>query len=189
MVNNTGWRAVSGQSVRAVAIRTTDLLNVLAEPSVDTAAVEEVLRNHGEREVNLTQGDLDRLIRAAERVRDALAATSTDTAADRVNLLLADTAHPPRLTSHAGTTHWHVHVDSHDDAPWGEWFASSAGMALALLLTDRQRPPGGVCAARGCSRAFIDMGSGSPRRFCSRRCATRARVAAHRAGLRPSRPE
>lgn len=189
MVNNTGWHAVSGQSVRAVAARTTDLLNVLAEPSVDTTAVEEVLRDHGESEVNLTQDDLDRLIRAAERVRDALAARTTDAAAERVNLLLTESAHPPRLTSHTGTTHWHVHVDSHDDAPWDEWFASSSGMALALLITDRQRPPGGVCAARGCSRAFLDVGSGSPRRFCSRRCATRARVAAHRAGLRPPRPE
>ncbi|MCP2234794.1 CGNR zinc finger domain-containing protein [Prauserella halophila] len=49
--------------------------------------------------------------------------------------------------------------------------------------------PTGRCTAaphRGhpstaCGRAFAELGGGSPRRYCSARCAaTRARVAAHR---------
>lgn len=72
------------------------------------------------------------------------------------------------------TTHRHVHVDTDDDAPWTECFETSSALTLALLLTDRQRPPGGVCAAHGRERVFVDCGSA--RRYCS----TRARVAAHR---------
>ncbi|WP_017607729.1 CGNR zinc finger domain-containing protein [Nocardiopsis xinjiangensis] len=175
------WHAVSGQSVRSVAERTADLLNTLAQEDAGPAQIEEVLRAHGESEPHLSRTDLRCLHRAAAQLRHVLRASTTEQAAERLNHLLTATAHPPRLTDHGGTTHWHLHLDSHDDAPWAEWAASSAGMCLALLLSDRQRPPGGVCAAHGCARIFIDTGSGSPRRHCSRRCATRARVAAHRA--------
>ncbi|WP_159944442.1 MULTISPECIES: CGNR zinc finger domain-containing protein [unclassified Nocardiopsis] len=171
--------AIAGRSVRAVAARTTDLLNVLAEEGTGPADVARVPRAHGEREP-VTGADVERMRGAAHRVRAVLAAEDTDGAAELVNRLLAETR-PPRLTDHGGTTHWHVHVDSHDDAPLDEWFLASSCLVLALLLTDRQRPPGGLCAAHGCARAFVDCGSGSPRRYCPRRCATRARVAAHRA--------
>jgi predicted RNA-binding Zn ribbon-like protein len=39
--------------------------------------------------------------------------------------------------------------------------------------------PGGLCA--DCGLPFAATGSGSPRRYCSARCASRARVAAYRA--------
>ncbi|GHD19593.1 hypothetical protein GCM10007147_10610 [Nocardiopsis kunsanensis] len=179
-------RTSSGSSVRAVAERTTDLLNTLAQEDTGPAQLEQVLRAHGESEPHLTQKDTTALHRVAADLRHVLDAATTEQAAERLNHLLATTAHPPRLTDHGATTHWHLHLDSHDDAPWAEWAASSAGMCLALLLSDRQRPPGGVCAAHGCARVFIDTGNGSPRRHCSRRCATRARVAAHRAARQDS---
>ncbi|NYH55200.1 putative RNA-binding Zn ribbon-like protein [Nocardiopsis arvandica] len=182
--------AVTGRSVRAVAERTTDLLNALAEEDADAAALARVLRAHGETDP-VTSDDVGRMRAAAHRIRAVLAAEDADSAAERINRLLAR-AHQPRLTDHGGTTHWHVHVDSRDDAPLAEWFLASSCLMLALLLTDRQRPPGGVCAAHGCERVFVDCGSGSPRRYCSRRCATRARVAAHRraavSGAAVSRP-
>ncbi|CAL9347110.1 hypothetical protein SUDANB121_00401 [Nocardiopsis dassonvillei] len=170
---------LTGRSVRAVAARTADLVNALAEPGADPARVEAVLRAHGEDEA-VTGADVAALRGAADRIRRVLEARTTSAAAAEANALLA-AAHRPRLTDHGGTTHWHVHTDSRDDAPLDEWFAASAGLVLALLLTDRQRPPGGVCGDGGCGRVFIDTGSGSPRRFCSRRCATRSRVRAHRA--------
>lgn len=179
-------QAASGQSVRSVAERTTDLLNILAEEETHSAQVEEVLRAHGESEPHLSRTDMRCLHRVAADLRHVLRASTTEQAAERLNRLLAATAHPPRLSDHSGTTHWHLHLDRYDDASWAEWAASSAGMCLALLLSDRQRPPGGVCAAHGCARVFIDTGSGSPRRHCSRRCATRARVAAHRAARQGS---
>ncbi|NLU68355.1 CGNR zinc finger domain-containing protein [Streptomyces sp. HNM0574] len=48
------------------------------------------------------------------------------------------------------------------------------------LLGEHQRPPGGVCASPRCDHVFVALGSALSRRFCSRRCATRERVAAHR---------
>ncbi|MGQ4270950.1 CGNR zinc finger domain-containing protein [Nocardiopsis changdeensis] len=171
--------ALTGRSVRTVAARTADLVNALAAPDTDPARVEEVLRAHGEDDP-VTGRDLAALREAAARIRGVLEAGTTAAAAAKVNALLA-AAHPPRLTDHGGASHWHVHTDSRDDAPLAEWFAASAGLMLALLLTDRQRPPGGVCGAEGCGRVFIDTGSGSARRFCSKRCATRSRVRAHRA--------
>ncbi|MFC7471498.1 CGNR zinc finger domain-containing protein [Actinomadura keratinilytica] len=53
-------------------------------------------------------------------------------------------------------------------------------MVLAVLLWDRQLPPGAVCASASCQDVFLTQGSGPTRRYCSRRCATRERVAAHR---------
>ncbi|MGW5764750.1 CGNR zinc finger domain-containing protein, partial [Streptomyces tendae] len=50
----------------------------------------------------------------------------------------------------------------------------------AFLVWDRQRPPGRTCASGSCRNVFIAQGSGPERRYCSRRCATRERVAAHR---------
>lgn len=171
--------ALTGRSVRAVAARTADLVNALARPDTGPGRVREVLRAHGETDP-VTGDDVEAMRKAAGRIRAVLAADTATTAAAAVNALLAG-AHRPRLTDHGGTSHWHVHTDSCDDAPLAEWFAASAGLVLALLLTDRQRPPGGVCAAHGCDLVFIDTGSGSTRRFCSKRCATRARVRAHRA--------
>ena len=174
--------AITGRSVRAVAERTADLLNALARDDVRPEEIAEVLIAHGENDPVVTGHDVESMRVSADLVRGVLAARDAAEAAERINVVLGRVARPPRLTDHGGASHWHVHVDSHDDAPLAEWFLASAGMALALLVTDRQRPPGGLCAARGCDRAFLDAGSGSPRLYCSRRCATRERVAAHRAG-------
>ena len=86
---------------------------------------------------------------------------------------------PPRLSSHGGTA-WHLHIDSADDASWAEWFAASSAVALAAVLASHQEPPGGLCAAADGGMPFANTGSGSPRRYCSPRCATRARVTAYR---------
>jgi hypothetical protein len=85
-----------------------------------------------------------------------------------------------RLTSHGGHAPWHPHLDRDDDGPWGEWFLASSCMALTVLIWDRQRPPGGVCASPSCRNVYLTQGSGPVRRYCSRRCATRERVAAYR---------
>lgn len=169
-------------AVQAVVDRTADLVNTLADPEVTPAEVTAVLREHGEVDPAPASGDMADLRAAADALRSVLAADTLDLAAARVNALLARTAHPPRLSNHGGAFTWHLHVDSDDEeAPLAEWFLASASLVLALLISDRQRLPGGVCAARGCERVFLDTAYGSRRRYCSRRCATRERVAAHRA--------
>jgi len=84
------------------------------------------------------------------------------------------------LTSRNGGTPWQPQLDHDDNAPWDEWLLASSCMALIVLVRDRQRPPGRSCASHSCPNVFITRGSGPERRSCSRRCATRERVAAHR---------
>ncbi len=173
-----------GSSVHDAAQRAADLLAVLlpgpGHPG-SRAAVIEVLQKHGEPEpIGLSDADLAGLHQAALMLREVFAAGDATTAADRLNGLLAGRAHPPRLTSHGGTSGWHLHVDSDDDAPWAEWLLTSSCLALAVLLAERQAAPAGLCASPSCGRPFVNVGRGAPRRYCSAACGTRERVAAHR---------
>ncbi|MFF5426260.1 MULTISPECIES: CGNR zinc finger domain-containing protein [unclassified Streptomyces] len=169
-------------SVLSTARRTADLINALAgdgDPAPEEIAA--LLRAHGETgPLDLTAGDVAGMRDAAARLREVFAAEDTDTAARVLNRLLRDHTGPLRLSSHGGDTPWHPHLDSDDDAPWDEWFLASSCMALTVLVWDRRRPPGGVCASSRCPNVFLAQGSGPERRYCSRRCATRERVAAHR---------
>ena len=175
---------VFGSSVHDAAQRAADLLAVLlpgpGRPA-GRAALIAVLRKYGEPEpIDVSDADLAELRRAALLLREVFAARDAGTAAGRLNGLLASRAHPPRLTSHAGTSGWHVHVDGDDDAPWAEWFLTSSCLALAVLLAERQAPPAGLCASPSCGKPFVNTGRGAARRYCSAACGTRERVARHR---------
>ena len=113
-------------------------------------------------------------------MREVFAAGDARTAAERINQLLAGHARPPRLTTHDGTSGWHLHVDGGDDAPWAEWFLTSSCLALAVLQAERQAPPAGLCASPSCGKPFVNTGRGASRRYCSAACGTRERVARHR---------
>jgi predicted RNA-binding Zn ribbon-like protein len=145
------------------------------------AALIAVLRAHGEPEpIEISAADLVGLRQAAISLAEVFAAEDAAAAAGRINALLAGRAHPPRLTTHGGTSGWHLHVDGSDDAPWAEWFLASSCLALAVLLAERQAPPGGFCASPSCGRPFVNTGRGATRRFCSPACGTRERVARYR---------
>ncbi|MFG2004186.1 CGNR zinc finger domain-containing protein [Spirillospora sp. NPDC048911] len=144
-------------------------------------AVAEVLRAHGETDpVEVTPDDVNEMRTAAALLGQIFTARDVDEAASALNGLLGRNIGALRLTSHDGRSPWHPHLDGHDDAPWGEWFLASSCLALAVLIWDHQRPPGGVCASPSCQNVYLTVGSGPPRRYCSRRCATRERVAAYR---------
>jgi predicted RNA-binding Zn ribbon-like protein len=186
----TGQTALLGGSVHDAAQRAADILAVLLPRAGNRLApggpgerdaVIEVLEAHGEPSpVDISPADLEELRRAALELREVFTAGDVATAADRVNGLLAGRAHPPRLTTHGGASGWHLHVDSSDDAPSGEWLLTSSALALAVLLAERQAPPAGICASPTCGRPFVNVGRGSARRYCSAACGTRERVAAHR---------
>lgn len=149
--------------------------------AAERAALIAVLRAYGEPEpVEISGADLDGLRQAAIPLGEVFAAGDAATAAGRINALLTGRARPPRLTTHGGTSGWHLHVDGSDDAPWAEWFLTSSCLALAVLLAERQAPPGGFCASPSCGRPFVNTGRGAPRRYCSPACGTRERVARHR---------
>jgi hypothetical protein len=161
--------------------RAVDLLGVLlfdAEPS----AIARVLRSHGEPDVQLSSEDVAELRAAAVELRAVFAAPDVTSAAAVLNRLFAAYASPPRLTDHEEGYGWHLHADAADDGPWGAWLVTSSSLGLAALLAERQDVPGGLCASASCGKPFAHTGGGSPRRYCSPRCATRERVAAHRAG-------
>ncbi|MCU1680775.1 MAG: hypothetical protein JWQ81_1514 [Amycolatopsis sp.] len=174
-----------GRAARDAARRAADLLEVLEVDRPDLEKVAEVLRAHGETDLgDLSREAVDEMREAAGLVREVFAAVDVDQAAELLNGLLARHAFPPRLTTHGGKFGWHLHVDSEDDGPWGTWLVTSSCLALAVLLADRQTPPGGVCASPTCGKAFVHAAGGSPQRYCSPRCATRERVAAHRRAQR-----
>lgn len=186
----TGQAALLGSSVHGAARRAADLLAVLLpwpgrpvepeSPALRTAVIA-VLKAHGEPEpIEICDADLAGLRQAAVQLGDVFEAGDAGAAADRLNGLLAGRAHPPRLTTHGGTSGWHLHLDGGDDAPWAEWFLTSSCLALAVLLAERQAPPGGFCASPSCGRPFVNTGRGSARRYCSATCGTRERVARHR---------
>lgn len=160
--------------------RAVDLLDVLlAEP--DPASVAHVLGLHGEPDVRLSASDVAELRSAAVELREVFAAPDVASAASVLNALFAKYAGPPRLTNHEEGYGWHLHADAADDGPWGAWLMTSSALGLASLLAERQDVPGGLCASPSCGKPYAHTGGGSPRKFCSPRCATRERVAAHRA--------
>ncbi|MFJ6843167.1 CGNR zinc finger domain-containing protein [Streptomyces griseoluteus] len=167
-------------SVLTTARRTADLVNALADDDSTPAGVTAVLRAYGETDVGLSWREVTEMRAAAARLREVFAAEDTGTAAAALDRLLHAHTGRLRLSSHDGTTPWHPHLDRADDAPWAEWLLASSCLALTVLLWDRQRPPGGTCASPSCANVYVTQGSGPPRRYCSRRCATRERVAAHR---------
>lgn len=168
-------------SVLTTAQRTAALINALSDGCPDPADVADVLRAYGESDpVDLTTLDIAEMQAATSLLRPVFAAEHVDDAAAILNQLLTEHTGPLRLTSHSGSTPWHPHLDREDNAPWNEWLLASSCMALTVLVWDRQRPPGRICTSPTCQNVFINQGSGPERRYCSRRCATRERVAAHR---------
>ncbi|WP_371094821.1 CGNR zinc finger domain-containing protein [Streptomyces sanglieri] len=168
-------------SVLAMARRAAALVNALDADRPDPGEIADVLRAHGEAGgIELTTCDVDGMRAAAALLREVFAAETADSAAGHLNRLLAEHTGPIRLTSHGGGSPWHPHLDHDDEAPWDEWFLASSCMALTVLVWEHQRPPGRICSSPSCRNAFISQGSGPERRYCSRRCATRERVSAHR---------
>lgn len=168
-------------SVLATARRTAALVNALMPESPDPHDIARVLRAHGESEpLGVSAADVAGMRHAALRIKEVFAAADADAAAAALNRLLGEHTGRLRLTSHNGASPWHPHLDESDDAPWAQWFLASSCLALTVVVWDRQRPPGGLCESRTCPNVHLDLGSGPARRYCSKRCATRERVAAHR---------
>jgi predicted RNA-binding Zn ribbon-like protein len=186
----TAQGTLLGTSVHDAAQRAADVMALLLPPAGNASqpgrsderdALVEVLRAHEEPEpIEISDAGLTGLRQAVLDLRQVFAAGDVATAAGRINALLGARAHPPRLTTHGGGSGWHLHVDSSDDAPWAEWFLTSSCLALAVLLAERQAPPGGFCQSPSCGRPFVNVGRGSTRRYCSAACGTRERVAAYR---------
>jgi predicted RNA-binding Zn ribbon-like protein len=142
------------------------------------AELNKTLEGYGERST-VVAADLDELKAVSRRLYGVFETHNINEAVTLLNDILKEFGSQPRLSAHDGST-WHLHADSSDHAPWAEWFAVSSALALATLLAERQRNPGGLCASVSCGKPFIDSGKGGVRMYCSPKCATRERVAAYR---------
>lgn len=170
-------------SAAYAAKRAADITYILqnkdqADHAILLGRLNKTLKLYGE-DSRIVTTDLDELQAVSRRLIAVFGAGSVKIAVSILNDLLSEYVNAPRISAHDETS-WHLHIDSSDHAPWAEWFAASSALALATLLTEKQRRPGGLCASPVCSRPFIDLGKGGGRTYCSPRCATRVRVAAYR---------
>jgi hypothetical protein len=171
---------MAGQNfpVAVMARRAAALAGVIRDGGTEVE-IASTLREFGEDVSTVDPAAVPLLQQVADELYAVFAAETLDTCVGEINGMLGRWAGPPRLSAHDGTA-WHLHLDSDDEAPWGEWLAASAAYALANIVGETGRRPGGICHAEGCDRPYVNTGAGAEQRYCSPRCATRSRVAAHR---------
>jgi len=115
----------------------------------------------------------------ARRVIEDVDAGVLARAARRTNDLLRRSGARPQLDTH-GPGVWNLHFHGPDDSFGVGWSAGiAAGLAMALGTSDAGRL--GVCQAQRCDRVYLDTSRNGGRRFCSARCQSRTKAAAHRA--------
>ncbi|WP_063836589.1 CGNR zinc finger domain-containing protein [Streptomyces pyridomyceticus] len=158
-----------------------DLASTVREdPDASAADLQALLERHGGPPFRLTEADARELREATAPVIAILDTDDPDRAAEAINALLDRHPARPRLVRLPGRP-WSLHTRAPADAGLTHWLLSTAALALGLWLSERGTCAWGRCAAPDCHRYFIDTGRRTPQRYCTPRCATRVRVAAHRA--------
>jgi predicted RNA-binding Zn ribbon-like protein len=123
--------------------------------------------------------ELREVARALRAVFDAVASGDIDTAAGRVNAMLAQTGARPQLDRHDGEP-WHIHFHGAQDSV-AQGYAAGCATGLAVVLGSEMRDRLGVCTAPRCDRVYVDISRNGTRRFCSTACQNRVKAAAFRA--------
>ncbi|MFD0900838.1 CGNR zinc finger domain-containing protein [Actinomadura sediminis] len=116
--------------------------------------------------------ELRGLLRA---IFEAAADGGTDDAVRRLNTLLIRQPIHPQIVRHDDGT-WHLHCNEHGSVP--DRYAARAAMGLAAEIDAHGVARLGLCRSRPCGRAFYVRSPGADRRYCSVRCAARARASA-----------
>ncbi len=128
------------------------------------------------------EADADGMVALAESLRvvfEAAAGGDLDTAATAVNTLMREMGSVPQLDRARGGG-WTLHFHGRDPGlviGWGAGIAAGLALAIGSDLAGRL----GVCQADPCDRVFVDTSKNAGRRFCSTRCQSRVKAAAHRA--------
>ncbi|TQL70507.1 CGNR zinc finger protein [Nocardioides albertanoniae] len=124
----------------------------------------------------------DGMVALAESLRIVFAAAAVgdlDTAATTVNVLLREMGSVPQLDRARGGG-WALHFHGREPdlvVGWGAGIAAGLALAIGSDLAGRL----GLCQADPCDRVFVDTSKNAGRRFCSTRCQSRMKAAAHRA--------
>lgn len=164
---NTDWARTGGET----------------EPHGAPAAWRELCAAHGDPELGEREAEAGALAAVAAELLAVFAESDPQLAATRVNAALR--AHPgPSELAQLPDGRWVTRPALPRDASAAVAARVLISSALAQWFAERGRCAWGRCAAADCGRAFIDEGRRTPQRFCSQSCATRTRVAAHRAAQR-----
>ncbi|MFE5333145.1 CGNR zinc finger domain-containing protein [Embleya sp. NPDC056575] len=157
-----------------------DLANAVQDdPGVGAPALRALLAHHGGPSFTLAEDDARQLREAAARLIRILETDDEDRAAEAINALLDEHPAQPYLVRLPGRP-WSMHAKAPRGADPAHWLLATCALALGLWLGERGRCAWGRCAAPDCDHFFIDTGRRTPQRYCTPRCATRVRVAAHR---------
>ncbi|GAA0630064.1 CGNR zinc finger domain-containing protein [Kutzneria viridogrisea] len=155
------------------------LVELANSPAASTDELKALLRKHGDTGPELTEFGADRLRQAASELVALLSLRDEDEIAAGINALLDRYGTRPHLVRMPGRP-WSMHAKEPSTTDRAEWLLSTAALALGLWMSDRGYPAWGSCAAPDCGRFFVDTGRRARQVYCSTRCGTRVRVAAHR---------
>ncbi|MEV0663695.1 CGNR zinc finger domain-containing protein [Actinomadura luteofluorescens] len=116
-------------------------------------------------------------------LREAVAAVADSGPIEPINLLLEK--YPPviHVSTHDQGGEPHMHFARDGESP-ASWLGRSCAAALAHVICGDPDVTVGRCQADGCARFYVDDSRNRSRRFCSKTCASRTTVAAHRARRR-----
>jgi len=154
-----------------------DLVNLYSQAGdeVSREQLHLLVRNYGYPPTDLDVGDFHRL---ANELRSVFVEPDQDTRIDRLNELLDHYQPTPRIVAHDDLApHLHYVVTG----PPVDHVGSSFVMAMANAFVDHGWERFGWCAAPRCDNLFFDRSRNRSQRYCSRSCATRVNVRAHRA--------
>jgi predicted RNA-binding Zn ribbon-like protein len=121
------------------------------------------------------------LARELHRVFMDLAGGALDTAAARLNRLLAKHPAHPHLAKEGGRWRLHHHPEN---APLLSMWAAICAEGLASMISTDKASRLGICERVECGRAYVDLTRNGSRRFCCLNCQNRMKVAAFRARAR-----
>lgn len=124
-----------------------------------------------------TRGDLATIHEVREAIRQVIAAGDHETAAARVNSMLATYGATPRVSTHSGTAHLHFEPF---DSSMPSFLGTVTAMGLASVLVESGVDRFGVCDSSTCEDVYVDTSRNRSRRHCSNTCSTREAVAAYR---------
>ena len=126
-----------------------------------------------------TAADLDALRDVRARVRGLFVAATQAEAQRRLNELLREARVNLRVARERGAARIEWMAD--DSIDLAEAVRSACAVSAAHIARDMGFERLRVCGADPCADVFLDISKRGEQRFCGPRCATRVRVAAHRA--------
>lgn len=131
----------------------------------------------------VTHADLEAVREVRAEVRGLFTASTPAQATERLNELLENARVHMRVAREKGGSRMSWALDA--SSSLAEALRSAAAVSAAHLATEHGLERLRVCGADPCADVFLDASKRGEQRFCGPRCATRVRVAAHRARVAP----